>query len=758
MTFDLDTIRRVYASFKDKTRRGRDIAGRPLTLSEKILYAHLDRWPERAPERGKTYVSLRPDRVAMQDATAQMALLQFMQAGRTASAVPATVHCDHLVRAECGAEPDLETALRDNREVYAFLESAAKKFGLGFWGPGSGIIHQILFENYVFPGGLTIGTDSHTPTAGGLGMLGVGVGGADAVDAMAGVPWELMWPNVIGIRLRGRLSGWTASKDIILKLAGLLTVKGATGCILEYFGEGVSTLSATARSTITNMGAEVGATTSVFPFDEKTARYLETTNRSEVAMEAQRLGALLRADPEIVREPGRFYDRVIDIDLDTLEPRLNGPFSPDREHALSGFAETVRREGFPAALSAGLIGSCTNSSYEDLSRVASILKDARTKKLRVRAPLFVSPGSEQIRTTLERDGILDVLREHGAVILANACGPCIGQWNRRDGTENASNSILTSFNRNFKKRNDGNPETLAFVASPELIAGMCLAGRIDFDPRNDTLENEEGETVSLAPPAGSELPEKGFPSALGVFTPPESPAPDTRIVIEPGSSRLETLQPFAPWNGEDTFENCLLLVKIRGKCTTDHISPAGKWLRFRGHLDRISENLYSGAVNAFTGETGTGRNRVTGTTGEPLSRVARDYRDRSLSWIVVGDENYGEGSSREHAAMEPRHLGCVAVIARSFARIAENNLKKQGLIVATFKNPDDYERVRETDRLTLSGLASLSPGSRLTLALLHENGERETLELNHSFSENQVSWFRAGSSLNEIRNRSCPEN
>ncbi len=751
MKNDLALVHSFYHTLPQKIEQARRIFARPLTYTEKILFSHLSESITEAPKRGKSYVALTPDRVAMQDATAQMALLQFMLAGRDTSAVPATVHCDHLIQARKGEKSDLCEALKENEEVYSFLSAVAKKYGMGFSSPGAGIIHQIIFENLAFPGGLIIGTDSHTPNAGGMGMIGIGVGGADAVDAMVGMPWELKWPKLIGVRLKGALKGWSSPKDIIVKLAGLLTVKGGTGCVIEYFGEGLKSLSATGKATITNMGAEVGATSSVFPFDSKIEDYLRRTQREEIADSALRVASCLKADPEVEKDPEKYFDQIIELDLDILEPQVCGPFTPDLVRSVSDLKKEAKDKKYPLELKVGLIGSCTNSSYEDLSRVAFILKDALKKKIKPRALLFISPGSEKIKKTIEKDGILKVLEEAGAILLTNACGPCIGQWKREDIEGNRPNSIITSFNRNFKARNDGNPETLAFIGSPELIAAMVVSGRIDFDPAQDTLLNDEGKEVSLDIPQGRELPDQGFFEISGLSSEHKSKNSAIEIRISEKSDRLQALTPFKSWSGQDNLDEQRILLKISGKCTTDHISPAGKWLKYRGHLDNISENMFLGAVNAYTGETGKGTNQLTGEKSLPLAKIARFYKAQNIGWVAIGDENYGEGSSREHAAMEPRHLGCSAIIARSFARIAENNLKKQGILVATFIKPGDYDKIQETDIVSLSGLSILKPGSSLTLILKHADGEREEILLQHSFSEYQIEWFKAGSALNLIR-------
>ncbi|MDR2765760.1 MAG: aconitate hydratase [Tannerella sp.] len=741
----LDLITRFYDSLALSVKHTRCMLGRPLSLSEKILYAHLFRQPaERAYERGVDYAGFRPDRVAMQDATAQMALLQFMNAGRKVSAVPATVHCDHLIQAYRGAAEDLETANRTNREVYDFLRAVCGKYGIGFWKPGAGIIHQVVLENYAFPGGMMVGTDSHTPNAGGLGMIAIGAGGADAVDVMTGMEWELKMPRLIGVKLTGRLSGWASPKDVILKLAGILTVKGATNAILEYFGPGAATLSATGKATICNMGAEVGATTSVFPCDEEMKRYLRATGREEAAALADTVQADLQADPEVWEQPEAYYDRVIEMDLSELEPYLNGPFTPDAATPLSAFAARVKQNGYPRRMEAGLIGSCTNSSWEDLSRAASLARQAVNGKLKVASPLIVNPGSEQIRCTAERDGLIPLFEAIGGVIMANACGPCIGQWKRETGDPLRPNSIVTSFNRNFAKRADGNPNTHAFVASPELTLALTIAGDLCFNPLTDTLTNADGEEVRLEPPAGDTLPAKGFAAGDRGYV-----APDGRteaIHIAPDSERLQRLAPFAPWDGRDLLD-MPLLVKVQGKCTTDHISMAGPWLRYRGHLEHISDNLLMGAVNAFNGKTNEVKNQLTGAYGG-VSTVAGAYKAAGMASAVVAEENYGEGSSREHAAMEPRFLNVRVVLAKSFARIHETNLKKQGMLALTFARPEDDDRIREDDRLSVKGLTGFAPGRPLTVTLKHSDGTEEAFPANHTCNEIQIAWFRAGSALN----------
>ena len=747
-----DTLRIVeglYPRFKETVQQAREQLGRPLALTEKILFAHLYDGPGgEHPERGVSYVNLQPDRVALQDATAQMALLQFMRSGRSATAVSTTTHCDHLIRAQTGAGSDLSNALAENEEVYTFLKSVSNRYGIGFWKPGAGIIHQVLLENYAFPGGMMIGTDSHTPNAGGLGMLAVGVGGADAVDVMAGMPWELKWPGLIGIHLTGSLGGWTAPKDVILKLAGMLTVKGGTGKIVEYFGPGARSISATGKGTIANMGAEIGATTSVFPYDERMSAYLRATGRTGVADLADQHREHLQADPEVEHHPKEVYDEIIEIDLSVLEPHIVGPFTPDLARPISEMARAVRENDYPDEVKVGLIGSCTNSSYEDISRAAHVADQALARGLKARAGFFISPGSEQIRATIERDGQLETLTRFGGIVLANACGPCIGQWNRTDMEQGVKNTIITSFNRNFARRNDGNPDTLAFIASPEIVTALALAGRLSFNPLTDPLPDGDSMVI-LAPPVGDELPADGFDPGEPGYEPPPEDNSGVHIAVKPDSERLQLLEPFPAWEGSD-LENLRVLAKAQGKCTTDHISPAGPWLRFRGHLDNISNNLFNGMTNAFARDTGTGRNLVTGEEGTRLSDIARTYKAEGIGWVVVGEENYGEGSSREHAAMEPRFLGGRAVIVNSFARIHETNLKKQGVLPLTFVNPADYDKVRIDDRVSLTGLTELAPGSTVTMVLSHSDGSGETVPLQHTLNEAQIEWFKAGSSLNVI--------
>ncbi len=688
----------------------------------------------------------------MQDATAQMALLQFMSAGKAKTAVPSTVHCDHLIQAEIGAKEDLKRANKESHEVFDFLQSVSNKYGVGFWKPGSGIIHQIVLENYAFPGGLMIGTDSHTPNAGGLGMLAIGVGGADAVDVMAGMPWELKFPKVIGVHLTGKMSGWTSPKDVILKLAGILTVKGGTGAIIEYFGEGTHMISCTGKATICNMGAEIGATTSVFPYDSRMSDYLKATKRKQVAKLADQIKDSLTQDPEVLKDPKSYYDQVIEIDLSTLEPHVNGPFTPDKAWPISKLAEAVKNNDYPDEIKVALIGSCTNSSYEDIERVTSIAKDAKQKKLSTQSKLMITPGSEQIRATIERDGHLQELESVGGLVLANACGPCIGQWKRHDVKMGEKNSILTSYNRNFSKRNDANPATHSFVTSPELVMAMALSGRLSFNPLKDTLKNSEGESVRLDEPKGKELPSKGFESGEDCYIFPAKDGSSVEVIISPTSERLQALTPFKP-RKVDEYKNMPVLMKAKGKCTTDHISPAGKWLRFRGHLDHISDNLFIGAVNAFREEIGKGLNIETNQINS-FSGNARDYKSKQIAWVAIGDENYGEGSSREHAAMEPRHLGGGAIIVKSFARIHETNLKKQGMLALTFQNPSDYDKIQEMDRIHFLDLDSFAPGQPLTIAVMHADGSRDTLALKHTYAANQIDWFWAGSALNLIARKS----
>ncbi|GMU87223.1 MAG: aconitate hydratase [Ignavibacteriales bacterium] len=748
MTANIDMIKTVYAGLKAKVDAARKVLGRPLTYTEKILYAHLFDPVTKELTRGKDYADLAPDRVAMQDATAQMALLQFMSAGKKTTAVPSTVHCDHLIQAMTGAREDLDRANSENKEVYDFLESVSQKYGIGFWKPGAGIIHQVVLENYAFPGGMMIGTDSHTPNAGGLGMIAIGVGGADAVDVMAGMPWELKWPKLIGVKLTGKLNGWASPKDVILKVAGILTVKGGTGAIVQYFGEGAYSISATGKGTICNMGAEIGATTSVFPYDAKMAAYLTSTGREDVARIADELCHELNDDPEVVKDPAKYFDQVIEINLTELEPHVNGPFTPDLAWPISKLKEAVKEKGYPDKISVALIGSCTNSSYEDIDRSASLAKQAVAKGLKTQAQFTITPGSEQVRATIERDGQLKQLEDIGGVILANACGPCIGMWKRMDMKMGEKNTIVTSFNRNFAKRNDGNPETLAFVASPEITTAFAIAGSLSFNPLTDELVNEKGEKVKLDPPTGIELPTKGFDGGESGYIAPAEDGAKVEVKVSPSSDRLQLLVPFAAWEGKD-LEDMTVLLKAKGKCTTDHISMAGPWLKYRGHLDNISNNMFIGAINAYSGEAGKVKNFFTGET-KSVPEVARDYKARGQNWVVVGDENYGEGSSREHAALEPRFLGGRVIIVKSFARIHETNLKKQGMLPLTFANPADYDKIREDDKVSLKGLTEFAPGKQVTLIVKHSDGKTDEIKLNHTFNERQFDWFRAGSALNLI--------
>jgi len=746
-----ELVAEVYARSRAHLEVVRARLQRPLTLTEKILFAHLDDPQGAELDPGRAYLALRPDRVAMQDATAQMALLQFMLAGMTSTAVPTTVHCDHLIRARSGAAADVARSIEESREVYDFLASSSARYGIGFWRPGSGIIHQVVLENYAFPGGMMIGTDSHTPNAGGLGMFAAGVGGADAVDVMAGFPWEVLQPRLIGVRLTGSLAGWTAPKDVILKLCQILTVKGGTNAVVEFFGPGCASISATGKGTIANMGAEHGATTSIFPYDERMARYLRATRREALADLADRNRDLLAADPEVEASPERFFHRVVEIDLSTLEPHLVGPHSPDVARPLSEVPAAVAEHGYPPEISATLVGSCTNSSYEDITRAAAVARQALAEGMKARVPLLVTPGSEQVFATIQRDGLLEVFQEFGATVLANACGPCIGQWQRDDTPRGTTNTIVNSFNRHFPARNDGNPSTLSFIASPEVVVAYAVAGSLSMDPTREPIRLDGHSLTLEPPPPAPEVPERGFVFQATGYVPPPAEGSAVEVVVAPDSRRLQLLQPFPEWDGED-YLRLPLLLKALGKCTTDHISPAGPWLRFRGHLDNISDNLFLGAVNAFSGEAGKVRHLVSG-EGIEVAKAARDYKNRGWRWVVVGDENYGEGSSREHAAMEPRHLGGVVVIARSFARIHETNLKKQGLLPLTFFDPSDYDRVREGDRVSVLNLAALSPGSTVECVLHHADGTEERLACRHSLSREQIGWFRAGSALNVLRRK-----
>lgn len=750
MAFDIEMIKKVYAEMPAKVDAARKALGRPLTLSEKILFAHLHKDQQLSNfERGKSYVDFAPDRVAMQDATAQMALLQFMQAGRPKVAVPSTVHCDHLITAKLEAKKDLEVANAESKEVYDFLASVSNKYGIGFWKPGAGIIHQVVLENYAFPGGMMIGTDSHTVNAGGLGMIAIGVGGADACDVMAGLPWELKWPKLIGVKLTGKLSGWTAPKDVILKVAGILTVKGGTGAIVEYFGEGAVAMSCTGKGTICNMGAEIGATTSTFGYDDSMSRYLKATGREEVAAMADGISAYLNADPEVYTAPEKYFDQVIEINLSELEPHLNGPFTPDLATPISKMKEMAAANGWPTKVEVGLIGSCTNSSYEDISRAVSLARQVKEKGLKTKAQYTITPGSEQVRYTIERDGFLDIFSEIGATVFANACGPCIGMWDRVGAEKAERNTIVHSFNRNFAKRADGNPNTLAFVASPELVTALAIAGDLTFNPITDTLTNEKGEQVKLDEPTGQELPQRGFAVEDAGYQAPAADGSSVQVAVDPASKRLQLLDPFAAWEGTD-LKGLKLLIKAKGKCTTDHISMAGPWLKFRGHLDNISNNMLIGAVNFFNEKTDLVKNQLSGEYG-PVPATQRAYKAANIGSIVVGDENYGEGSSREHAAMEPRHLGVRAILVKSFARIHETNLKKQGMLALTFADKNDYEKIQEDDTIDIEGLTAFAPGQPLTIVLHHADGSSDKITVNHTYNEQQIEWFKAGGALNIIR-------
>ncbi len=750
MAFDIEMIKQVYANMPARIEAARKMLGRPLTLAEKILYSHLDgALPSGAYERGKSYVDFNPDRVAMQDATAQMALLQFMQAGRPKVAVPSTVHCDHLITAKVGAKNDLAVANSESKEVYDFLASVSNKYGIGFWKPGAGIIHQVVLENYAFPGGMMIGTDSHTVNAGGLGMIAIGVGGADACDVMAGLPWELKMPKLIGVKLTGKLNGWASAKDVILKVAGILTVKGGTDKVIEYFGEGAIALSCTGKGTICNMGAEVGATTSTFGYDDSMSRYLKATGRADVAALADGIKEHLTGDAAVYADPSKYFDEVIEINLSELEPHVNGPFTPDLATPISQLKAAAEKNGWPLKVEAGLIGSCTNSSYEDIARAVSLAKQVSSKNLKSKAEFMINPGSEQIRYTIERDGFLKVFDEVGATVFTNACGPCIGMWDRVGAEKQEKNTIVHSFNRNFAKRADGNPNTFAFVASPEIVTALAIAGNLGFNPLTDTLTNEKGEQVKLDAPHGDELPTKGFAVEDAGFQAPAADGSQVQVLVSPTSKRLQLLDPFAAWNGVD-FKGLKLLIKAKGKCTTDHISMAGPWLKFRGHLDNISNNMLIGAVNAYNGKTDNIKNQLNGTyEGVPV--VQRQYKAQGIGSIVVGDENYGEGSSREHAAMEPRHLGVKAVLVKSFARIHETNLKKQGMLAITFANTADYDKIQEDDSIEVLGLTSFAPGVQLTVKLNHKDGSAEEFKVNHSYNAQQIEWFKAGGALNIIR-------
>ena len=749
MVFDIEMIKKVYSSMKDKVDNAKKICNHPLTLSEKILYSHLWNNVEKPFLRGVDYVDFAPDRIACQDATAQMALLQFMQAGKSKVAVPTTVHCDHLIQAKIGAGPDLQEAINTSNEVFNFLESVSNKYGIGFWKPGAGIIHQVVLENYAFPGGMMIGTDSHTVNAGGLGMVAIGVGGADAVDVMAGMAWELKFPKLIGVKLTGKLSGWTAAKDVILKVAGILTVKGGTGAIIEYFGPGAENLSCTGKGTICNMGAEVGATTSTFGYDESMEKYLRATGRDEIADEANKIKDYLTGDPEVYENPEKYFDQVIEINLSELEPHINGPFSPDIATPVSKMAETLEKNKWPRKIEWGLIGSCTNSSYEDLSRASSIADQALNKNLSTKAFFGINPGSEQVRFTAERDGFLDIFEKLDAKVFTNACGPCIGQWAREGADKQEKNSIIHSFNRNFAKRADGNPNTHAFVASPEIVAAIAISGDLGFNPKTDSLVNDLGEEVKLEEPTGWELPPKGFEVDDRGYIEPDEDGSNVEVIINPESKRLEKLEPFAPWDGKN-ITGAKLLIKAFGKCTTDHISMAGPWLRYRGHLDNISNNCLIGAVNAYNKKTNFIKSQLNGEYGG-VPETQRDYKKNNIPTVVVGDHNYGEGSSREHAAMEPRHLGVKVVIVKSFARIHETNLKKQGMLALTFENESDYDLIQEDDTFNFVDLENFSPGNQITIELVHSDGSKHKIKTNHTYNSQQIDWYREGSALNLIK-------
>jgi aconitate hydratase len=745
----IEAIRALYTSMPERLARARREWNRPLTLSEKILVGHVHDWTAQTWERGKATLRLRVDRVAMQDATGQMALLQFMQAGKARVAVPSTVHCDHLIRAQTGASEDMHRAVTENNEVYEFLHSASKKYGIGFWKPGSGIIHQVVLENYAFPGGLMIGADSHTPNGGGLGMLAIGVGGVDCGEVMAGLPWEVLHPKLIGVHLTGKLSGWASPKDVITYLCGLLTVKGGTNKIIEYFGSGAESISATGKGTICNMGAELGATTSVFPFDDRMAAYLEATDRADIARLAASHRALLVPDPEVLRNPKDFYDELVEIDLSTLEPHIVGPHSPDRDRPVSKLAAEVQANAWPATIKAALIGSCTNSSYEDMRRAAHVAMQGIKAGLKARTPFLITPGSERIHHTIKRDGIMATFEKMGGTVLANACGPCIGQWKRSDVGKDEANTIVSSFNRNFPGRNDGSQATLSFLTSPEIVTALAFAGTLEFDPVHGTLTGPDGKQFRFTPPEGEELPREGFARGEEGYEAPAADGGAVQVIVRPDSERLQLLQPFPRWDGKD-FERLPILVKTKGKTTTDHISPAGAWLRFRGHLDKISDNMFLGALNAFTGETGKGTNVLTGETGVPFTRIARDWKAKGASWMVVGDENYGEGSSREHAAMSPRYLGAKVVLVKSFARIHETNLKKQGILPLTFADPKDYDLFEQADRVSVVGLQALAPGRPVEVRIHKPDGRTVTIQTRHSLTEEHIGWFRAGSALNAL--------
>ncbi len=745
----IELVQTLYAKMPEAVEAARKQFGRGLTLAEKILVSHADNLETQVWDRGKAMLALRPDRVAMQDATAQMAMLQFIQAGKKKAAVPSTIHCDHLIRAEMGSSKDLLRACDENREVYNFLESAARKYGIGFWKPGAGIIHQVVLENYAFPGGLIIGTDSHTPNGGGLGMLAIGVGGADAGEVMAGLPWEVLHPKLIGVKLTGKLNGWTSPKDVILYICGKLTVKGGTNKIVEYFGPGAETISATGKGTITNMGAELGATTSVFPFDRKMVDYLTITERKEIADLAQANKSMLVADPEVYESPEKYFDEILEIDLSTLEPHVVGPHSPDLARPVSSLEAEAKEKGYPVELKATLLGSCTNSSYEDISRAAHIAQQGLKAGLKAKTAFLVSPGSERIFHTMKRDGFLNTFEKLGATVLANACGPCIGQWKRADGVKGKSDSIVSTFNRNFPGRNDGIADTLSFLASPELVAAYALTGNLGFNPLHDTIPTPDGKQLKLDPPQGDELPAQGFAKGEEGFIPPAENGDGLAVDLPPNSERLQLLQPFPKWDGKD-FDKLPLLIKTKGKTTTDHISPAGPWLKFRGHLDKISDNMFLGANNAFSSEAGKGNNVLTGESDLTLAQIARDYKGKGIGSFVVGDENYGEGSSREHAAMSPRFLGVQAVLTKSFARIHETNLKKQGILPMTFADPANYDQIEQEDRVSVTGLSELAPGKPVSVIIHKKDGKEITVQANHSMTEQQVKWFQSGSALNAL--------
>jgi len=752
---DTDTtpelVSRVYLKLKENIAKYRNITGKPLTLTEKILSGHLNEINDQSFTGGKDYVFLNPDRVALQDVTGQMVMLQFMQAGLKQTSLPTTVHCDHLIRAEVQGDIDMKVSLDENSEVFKFLQSSAAKFGCGFWKPGAGIIHQVVLENYAFPGGLMIGTDSHTPNAGGLGMIAIGVGGLDAAETMADMPWELLYPTRIGVKLTGELNGWTAPKDIILKVAKELTVSGGTNSIVEYFGPGTKSISCTGKATITNMGAEIGATCSIFPYDERMETYLKYTNRGDIAELANQNKELLVADPEVEANPENFFDKIIEINLSTLEPHIVGPHTPDLARTISKLADDVKSNDYVDPISVALIGSCTNSSYEDMSRAASLAEQAKAKGIKAKIPLLVTPGSEQIRGTIERDGLMDSLKEIGATVLANACGPCIGQWNRPELKKDQNNTIVTTYNRNFPGRNDGRRSTLNFIGSPEMIIALALGGKLSFNPLKDELTAADGTKFKLEPPKQApEVPKEGFMRPEGIFVAPPKTSDDVEVIIDPNSKRLQRLEPFLKWDGKD-FEEIPIMVKAKGKCTTDHISPAGAWLSLRGHLDNLSDNMLMGAVNAFNDEVGQGKN-ILNNQLEPFSKIARQYKEKEMSWVIIGDNNYGEGSSREHAAMSPRYLGCVAVITKSLARIHETNLKKQGILALTFNNPDDYNKILEDDKISLIDLNDLEPHKQVKCIISHSDGSKEEILLNHSYNKSQIEWFKAGSALNVLKN------